>query len=174
MTFVDKCFDLKTLPTDMQRAYSHLHANIGEDYALTVVFLMRTAIELHRSGHMTLLTNRVLRQIKDHYMIRMAWELSVFKIKFYIEDGSFVLIHKVPTTTDSETQDLLTKVATAFTERRINIHQALLFQTEIKQGVHTAKSGLLLRQFPARLLFYPFQAATCAVMFHGKPTAIFG
>lgn len=53
----------------------------------------------------------------------------------------------------------------ALIEGQINIHEALLYQSEAKNGMHTAKSGLFLRDFPGRLILYPLQAGTCAVIF---------
>ena len=32
---------------------------------LLIMFVMRTAIELHRAWHMTLLTSKILQQVKD-------------------------------------------------------------------------------------------------------------
>jgi hypothetical protein len=53
----------------------------------------------------------------------------------------------------------------ALIEGQINVHEALVYQREAKQGKHTAKSGLFIRNFPRRLILYPGQAATCAVIF---------
>ena len=53
----------------------------------------------------------------------------------------------------------------ALIEGQITVHEALLYQCEAKKGLHTAKSGLFLRDFPGRLVLYPLQAATCAVIF---------
>lgn len=52
-------FHEEVLPKDLQRVYNHLVTGHGEDYALTVIFTMRTAVELHRAWHMTLLTSKV-------------------------------------------------------------------------------------------------------------------
>ena len=57
------------------------------------------------------------------------------------------------------------RIAIALIEGQINIHEALIYQSETKKGVHTAKSGIFLRDFPGRLVLYPFQAATCAIIF---------
>ena len=59
------------------------------------------------------------------------------------------------------------KIAVALIEGHISIHEALIFQSETKQGKHTAKSGLFLRDWPGRLVLYPLEAATCAVIFFG-------
>ena len=50
-------------------------------------------------------------------------------------------------------------------EGHISIHEALNFQTEVKNHVHIAQSGVFLRDFPGRLILYPGLAATCAVIF---------
>lgn len=47
------------------------------------------------------------------------------------------------------------------------MHRALQYQIETKRGEHTARSGLFLRDFPGRLVLYPLEAATCAVIFFG-------
>jgi len=158
-------FDTRTLPADLQRVYGHLEEKFGEQYALTFVFTVRTASELHRAWHMTLLTSKILQQIKDKFKMRMTWELGVIKLKFRVEDGGYELHRKVPYDYDSEFQDLYMKIAVALVEGRIDIHQALNFQSQTKHGKHTAASGLFLRDFPGRLVLYPFQAATCAVIF---------
>ena len=73
ITFNDRKFDVKTLPIDMQRVVGHLTKDFGEEYALTFAFMVRTASELHRAWHMTLLTHKVLQQIKDkHYAAEFA------------------------------------------------------------------------------------------------------
>lgn len=59
------------------------------------------------------------------------------------------------------------KIAVALVDGRIDLHQALKFQSETKHGDHTAASGLFLRDFPGRLILYPLEAATCAVIFFG-------
>lgn len=70
----ERKFNVKELPADMFRVYSHLKAKFGEEYALIWVFTMRTAVELHRAWHMTLLTSKILQQIKDKVS---AWEDSL-------------------------------------------------------------------------------------------------
>jgi len=160
-------FDVTTLPKDLLRVYYKLKEEFGEDYALVFVFSVRTGSELHRAWHMTLLTSKILQQIKDKYQMRMTWELGVIKLKFRVEDGGYELHRKVPYDYDSEFQDLYMKIAVALIEDHINIHQALIFQSETKHGVHTAKSGNFLRAFPGRLVLYPIEAATCAVIFFG-------
>jgi len=158
-------FEVKTLPKDLLRVYNNLARKFGEDYALIFVFTVRTGSELHRAWHMTLLTSQILQQIKDKFNMRMTWELGVLKLKFRVEDGGYELHRKVPYDYDSEFQDLYSKIAIALIEDRIDIHQALNFQSDTKHGKNTAKSGLFLRDFPGRLVLYPLEAATCAVIF---------
>ena len=88
---------------------------------------------------------------------------SKVRLKFRVEDGGFELHRKVPYDYDSEFQDIYYRIAMALIEGRITVHEALLYQSEAKQGLHTATSGLFLRDFPGRLVLYPLQAATCAV-----------
>jgi len=158
---------VRTLPPDLQRVYHQLARKHGEDYALVFVFTVRTGVELHRAWHMTMLTSRILQQIKDKFNMHMTWDLGVIKLKFRVSDGGYELHRKVPYDYDSEFQDLYMKIAVALTEDRINIHQALIFQSETKNGLHTAKSGNFLRNLPGRLVLYPIEAATCAVIFFG-------
>eukprot|EP00546_Thalassionema_frauenfeldii_P010529 CAMPEP_0178916474 /NCGR_PEP_ID=MMETSP0786-20121207/12664_1 /TAXON_ID=186022 /ORGANISM="Thalassionema frauenfeldii, Strain CCMP 1798" /LENGTH=652 /DNA_ID=CAMNT_0020589823 /DNA_START=49 /DNA_END=2007 /DNA_ORIENTATION=+ len=166
--FSERKFNIKTLPADMQRVYKQLADKHGEVYGLLWIFSVRTAVELHRGWHMPLLTSKILQQIKDKFEMRMTWNLGVFKLIFRVDDGAFEIHRKVPFDYDSEFQDLYTKTAAALVEGRIDVHEALLHQTEIKKGMHTAKSGLLFqRNYPGRLLVYPWQAATCAIIFFG-------
>ena len=92
----DRAFDVKQLPIDMQRVYHHLKTDNGEEYALKIVFTMRTAVELHRAWHMTLLTSKILQQLKDKYKLRMTWNLGVVKLKFRIDDGLKEVHRRVP------------------------------------------------------------------------------
>jgi len=163
-------FDVQTLPKDLLRVYNELKREFGEDYALVFVFTVRTGSELHRAWHMTLLTSTILQQIKEKFNMRMTWELGVIKLKFRVEDGGYELHRKVPYDYDSEFQDLYTKTAVALIEDRITIHQALNFQSDTKRGKNTAKSGKFLRDFPGRLILYPLEAASCAVIFFGGDT----
>lgn len=104
VTISDKKFDVTTIPEDMQRVYGHLKDKYGEEYGLYFVFTMRTAIELHRAWHMTLLTSKILQQIKDKFGLRMTWELGVVKLTFRVDDGGYELHRKVPYDYDSEYQ----------------------------------------------------------------------
>ena len=135
----ERKFDIKTLPADMRRVCESLQEEFGEEYGLTFVFMMRTAIELHRAWHMTLLTSKILQQLKDRFNMRMTWNLGLIRLKFRLEDGGFELHRKVPYDYDSEFQDLYMKIAYALMEGHINIHEALIFQTETKHGKHTAR-----------------------------------
>ena len=114
---------------------------------------------------MTLLTSQVLQQIKDEFGLRLTWNLGVVRLKFRVEDGGFELHRKVPYDYDAEYQDIYYRIAVALIEGQITVHEALLYQTETKKGIHTAQSGLFLRNYPGRLILYPIQAATCAVIF---------
>jgi hypothetical protein len=113
----------------------------------------------------TLLTNSILQQIKETFNMRMTWHLGVFRLMFSVEDGAYELYRRVPYDYDSEFQDIYYRIAMALIEGQINVHEALVYQREAKQGKHTAKSGLFIRNFPRRLILYPGQAATCAVIF---------
>jgi hypothetical protein len=161
----DREFDTKTLPADMQRVYKQLAVRFGTDYALKVIFVMRTAVELHRAWHMTLLTSMILQQLKDRFHLRMTWNLSVFRCQFRFQDGDFELHRKVPYDYDSEFQDIYMRIAVALMDGDIHVHEALIFQSETKLGQHTADSGKFLRDFPGRLVLYPLVASTCAVIF---------
>mmetsp|Transcript_14828 Transcript_14828/g.18086 ORF Transcript_14828/g.18086 Transcript_14828/m.18086 type:complete len:663 (-) Transcript_14828:177-2165(-) len=167
VTFSDRKFDVDSLPEDMRRVYEKLEEKNGEEYALLFVFVMRTAVELHRAWHMTLLTNKILHQIKHKFDLRMTWDLGVTKLIFRVNDGAYELHRKVPYDYDSEYQDIYMRIATALIDGEINVHEALIYQSETKKGIHTAKSGRFLRDFPGRLVLYPWEAATCAVIFFG-------
>ena len=116
---------------------------------------------------MTLLTSRLLQQIKDRFQLRMSWNLGVTDLVFRVEDGLYELQRRVPYDYDSEYQDMYEKAAVALIEGHIGIHDALIFQSELKDGKHTSRSGLFLRENPGRLVLYPLQAATCCVIFFG-------
>jgi len=167
VSLTDNRFDVNTLPKDLQRVYLELEHKHGEDHALVFVFSVRTGVELHRAWHMTMLTSKILQQIKDKFNMHMTWDLGVIKLKFRVSDGGNEIQRKVPYDYDSEFQDLYMKIAVALIEDRINIHQALNFQSETKQGLHTAKTGNFLRHLPGRLVLYPIEAATCAMIFFG-------
>lgn len=106
----ERKFDINTLPIDMRRVYDHLERQFGEEYGLLVIFSMRTAIELHRAWHMTMLSSKILQQIKDEFGLRMTWELGVIRIKFRVEDGSYELHFRVPYDYDSEYQDIYYRI----------------------------------------------------------------
>ena len=69
----ERKFDVNTLPPDMLRVYKHLERQFGEEYALLVMFTIRTAIEMHRAWNMTLLSSKLLQRIKDEFGLRMTW-----------------------------------------------------------------------------------------------------
>ena len=77
-------------------------------------------------------------------------------------------VHAIRITSDARLSlgvQIYYRIAVALIERQITVHEALLYQSEAKAGLHTASSGLFLRDFPGRLVLYPFLAATCAVIF---------
>jgi hypothetical protein len=149
----------------MQRVYKRLAKDFGEEYALLVMFTMRTGVELHRAWHMTLLTSKILQQLKDRFRLRMTWNLGVFRLQFRVQDGGNELYRKVPYDYDSEYQDIYMRIAIALMDGNITVHEALIYQSETKLGKHTAKSGLFIRDFPGRLILYPAVASTCAIIF---------
>lgn len=167
VSFKNKKFDLRKLPPDLQRVYYDLEKKNGEEYALTSIFLIRTAVELHRAWHMTLLTSKILQQVKKEYNVRLTWHLGAMRLKFFLEDGGNVIDRKVPYDYDSEYQDIYTRIAMAFAHRRITIHEALIYQSDTKEGKHTACSGRIIRDFPGRCFVYPIEAATCVLIFFG-------
>ena len=67
---------------------------------MRIAFTIRTAVELHRAWHMTLLTTKLLQQLKDKFKLRLTWHLGVLKLEFRIEDGDFELHRKVSRTRD--------------------------------------------------------------------------
>jgi len=162
-------FNLDYLPADLRRVYDRLEDMFGEEYALTVVFVIRTAVELHRAWHMSLMTANVLQQLKERFNLRMTWTLGVIELNFRIEDGLYELHRRVPFDYDSEFQNMYFKTAVALVEGNIGVHDALIFQKELLKGKHTCPSGQFLRSNPGRLLLYPLQAATCSIIFfHGN------
>lgn len=163
----ERKFDVEVLPADLLRVYRSLESRFGEEYALLFVFNMQTAMELHRAWHMTLLTSKIMQRVKDTFGLRMTWNLGVIKLKIRVEDGGFELHRRVPYDYDSEYQDLFMRIAYALCEGHLTVHEALLFQQETKQGLHTAPSGRFLRGFPGRLMLYPALSSTCAVIFFG-------
>lgn len=82
-----------------------------------------------------------------------------------MEDGDYEIHRKVPYDYDSEYQDIYYRIAEALIEEQITVHEALIYQTEAKHGLHTSRIGRFLRDFPGRLVLYPFQASTIAYIF---------
>ena len=76
----DRKFDI--LPADMQRVLKSLTKAHGEDCALTVIFTIKCAVGLHRAWHMTLLTAKILQQLKERFRfrLRLTWNLGVFAL----------------------------------------------------------------------------------------------
>lgn len=163
-------YDLRQLEADepdLYRVQQHLARRFDETYSLYIVFVIRNAVELHRAWHMTLLTSKLCQQIKDTFGLRMTWELGVLRLKFRIEDGDYELHRKVPYDYDSEYQDKYMRLAKALMAGSLDVHRALTYQTEIKEGLHTARSGIFLRTWPGRILLYPLVASTCTGIFFG-------
>lgn len=59
---------------------------------------------------MTLLTSKILQQLKTKFGLRMTWNLGVVRLVFRIEDGRWELHRRVPYDYDAEFQDLYMKV----------------------------------------------------------------
>ena len=95
--------------------------------------------------HMTLLTSKIMEQLKKKFNLKMTWELGkrsiraitrahrtqspslppllfsstgVLRLKFRINDGTHELHRKVPYDYDSEFQDIYMKIAVALMEGR--------------------------------------------------------
>ncbi|CAE7202976.1 PLRG1 [Symbiodinium microadriaticum] len=167
VSFATRRFDPSGLPADMLRVYTSLKERFDEEYALLFVFNMQTAMEMHRAWNMTLLTSKTLKKCSEMVGLTMTWELGVIKLKFFMEDGDFELQRKVPYDYDSEFQDMFMRIASALYNGHMTVHEALLFQEEAKQGKHTAKTGLFIRDYPGRLIVLPAMSSTCAVIFFG-------
>ncbi|CAJ1446158.1 unnamed protein product [Effrenium voratum] len=167
VSFSHRKFNPHKLPPDMLRVYTSLKERFDEEYALLFVFNMQTAMEMHRAWNMTLLTTRTLKKCSEMVGLNMTWELGVIKLKFFMEDGDFELQRKVPYDYDSEFQDMFMRIAAALYNGHMTVHEALLFQEEAKEGKHTAKSGLFIRDYPGRLIVLPAMSSTCAVIFFG-------
>ena len=76
----DSKFDIRVLPADMQRVLKSLAKAHGEDYTLAVIFTIKCAVGLHRAWHMTLLTAKILQQLKERFRMRLTWNLGVFAL----------------------------------------------------------------------------------------------
>lgn len=160
-------FDVKSISPDLFRVYTRLEDEFGEQYALHVVFTVVTAIELHRAWNLSLLTIQNLQQLKEKFDLRITWTLGVTDLTFRFEDGLYELHRRVQYDYDSEFQTKYMKTAVALVEGHIGVHDALLYQSGLKDGKYTCPNNLFLRSNPGRLILYPFQAATCSMIFFG-------
>lgn len=59
------------------------------------------------------------------------------------------------------------RIAMALISGHINVHEALVFQDDTKKGIYTGKSSKFLRDFPGRLILYPWKASMYALVFFG-------
>ena len=75
-----RTFDVNHLPLDLQRVVADLTEKYDRAYALRVAFTIRTAVELHRGWHMTLLTSKIMQQLKDRFELRLTWKLGVLRL----------------------------------------------------------------------------------------------
>jgi hypothetical protein len=76
----DHRFDVSELEPDLLRVFGHLKGCFGEEYALHVIFTVRTAVELHRAWHMTLLTSKLLNHLKERFNLRMTWSVQLARL----------------------------------------------------------------------------------------------
>ena len=155
-----RTFDVNHLPLDLQRVVADLTEKYDRAYALRVAFTIRTAVELHRGWHMTLLTSKIMQQLKDRFDLRLTWKLGVLRLEFRLDEGNHDLSRKVPYDYDSEFQDKYTRIAEALMAGHIDVERALQYQVEVKRGDHTACSGRFFRAPPGRLVIYPLLANT--------------
>ena len=162
-----RTFDVNHLPLDLQRVVADLTEKYDRAYALRVAFTIRTAVELHRGWHMTLLTSKIMQQLKDRFDLSLTWKLGVLRLEFRLDEGNHDLSRKVPYDYDSEFQDKYTRIAEALMAGHIDVERALQYQVEVKRGDHTACSGRFFRAPPGRLVIYPLLANTCCVIFFG-------
>lgn len=88
-------------------------------------------------------------------------------------DSCAQLIHPLPPIGQRQPTQYM-KCCTALIEGHITVHQALVYQTEIAEGKHTARLGWFLRNLPGRGILVPLEAATCAVIFFGGDWEDFG
>ena len=155
-----RTFDVNHLPLDLQRVVADLTEKYDRAYALRVAFTIRTAVELHRGWHMTLLTSKIMQQLKDRFDLSLTWKLGVLRLEFRLDEGNYELHRKVPYDYDSEFQDKYTRIAEALMAGHIDVERALQYQVEVKRGDHTACSGRFFRAPPGRLVIYPLLANT--------------
>ena len=167
-------FDVKSLDPGLQKLYLSLTTkdHHTREYALTVIFNIRTAIELHRAWHVSLFTNRLMEKVKAKFGLSMNWHLGVFRMSFLIDGGRYHLQRRVPYDYDSQNQDLFMKLAWGLCNKDFIVDEALTLQDKIiNEGVlketHTRCITKFLREFPGRLILYPALSSTCAVIFFG-------
>ena len=167
-------FDIRSLDPGLQKLYLTLTKkdNHTRDYALTTIFNIRTAIELHRAWHVSLFTNRLLEKVKAKYGLTMNWHLGVFRMTFLVDGGRYQLQRRVPYDYDSQNQDLFMKIAWGLCEKDFNVDEALILQDKIinewvLKETYTKRITKFLREFPGRLILYPALSSTCAVIFFG-------
>ena len=83
-----RTFDVNHLPLDLQRVVADLTEKYDRAYALRVAFTIRTAVELHRGWHMTLLTSKIMQQLKDRFDLSLTWKLGVLRLECRPEQES--------------------------------------------------------------------------------------
>ena len=122
-----RTFDVNHLPLDLQRVVADLTEKYDRAYALRVAFTIRTAVELHRGWHMTLLTSKIMQQLKDRFDLSLTWKLGVLRLEFRLDEGNYELHRKVPYDYDSEFQDKYTRIAEALMAGHIDVERNLGF-----------------------------------------------
>lgn len=150
---------------DLRRLYDNLKKMHNEEYALAVIFLVRTAVELHRAWHLTLLTKKILNQIKRKFDLNVTFDLGVIHLKFRFEDGLYELHRIVPYDYDSEFQNKFSQISVAVVEGHLTVSEAMNYQDEVNRGEHTPWINWQLRTHYGRCVLYPLEAATCALIF---------
>jgi len=139
----------------------------GFEYACKVALIIRTAMALHKAWHMTLLTDVLIYNLMKKFDIVMTWNLGVFLLKFRIDDGCYEIHRNCPYDYDSEFQDKFWKIGLALLNDHLEVVQALNLQEQVLNEELTASSGKFFRNHPGRLMLYPLQASTCAIIFFG-------
>jgi len=158
--------DLDRVMRNLVKKHDKGHGE-GHQYAYRVAFIIRTAMALHKAWHMTLLTDVLLYNLTKKFGIVMTWNLGVFLLKFRIDDGCYEIHRNCPYDYDSEFQDKFWKIGLALLNDHLDIVQALNLQEQVLNEELTARSGKIFRHHPGRLMLYPLQASTCAIIFFG-------